>query len=164
MFSNIALPTPNFLEWDQWPEELLWETKCLHYACGLAFADTYNELIEKICSGDLFNNLEQLFKELGFCYRRIKSQAEIKECEYGIVVYDYLYSNLRLKEGKLYRISRREVHFARIKNGIWSHKCGATPPCLTSKEDIRKSILQDDRVEVEPAAYYAIHLPNKGTS
>ena len=94
-----------------------------------------------------------LLHELGLQYRRIKSPSEIKENEYGIVLYHYFYEvNYFFDE---------EIHLARIeKDGTWTHKFGWDyDASITNPQEIHDTILEDDNVDVTPEAYFAVRKP-----
>jgi len=148
-----------FISWDEWPKELEKTTRCLHYALGIPVADPSNVLIKKILNGDLLENIEKIFQELEFKYHKISSTKDLKDSEYGIVIYDYLYKEYKNVFGCKWYEDTREVHFVRIESGIWTHKPGTYPTSITSIGNIRSNILEMDKVEVFPTAYFAIQKP-----
>lgn len=158
MQEMIASPTWP-LSYDKWPNEL--NTNCIAYALGLPIDDPNIEIFNGILSDTPIEKLENLFNHLGLNHRRVSSQAEIKENEYGIVLYHYFYDEAMNCFGCKWTEKREETHLVRIElDGTWTHKFGwGYYPSITTPEEIHDTILHNDQVEVTPTAFFAIRKP-----
>lgn len=146
------------LTYDKWPNNLT--TNCISYALGLPIDDPEKEIFNDILSDNPIEKLENLFNILGLLHRRIESESEIKENEYGIVLYHYFYKEERNFCGCRWSEDMEEIHLVRIHNGTWTHKFGwYYDTSVTTPKQIHDIIFKNDNVEVIPTAFFAIRKP-----
>ncbi len=148
-----------FIPYDEWPNHL--NTNCIAYALGLPIDDPKKETFTSILCGNPIEKMYVLLDELELQYRRIKSPSEIKENEYGIVLYHYFYKVKYFFGGEWYSDDSEEIHLARIEqDGTWTHKFGWDyDASITNPQEIHDTILEDDNVDVTPEAYFAVRKP-----
>lgn len=148
-----------FIPWDKWPKGI--QTNCIAYALGLPIDDPKCVFFGRLLSEDPITKLIDTFDSLGLCYRQITSEAEIKENEYGIVLYHYFYKTIRKCFGCEWSEETEEIHLARIElDGTWTHKFGWNyDASTTTPEEIHGTILQYDNVDVSPTAFFAVRKP-----
>lgn len=145
-----------FKPYHMWDNNL--STNCIAYAIGLQIDDPKREFFREILLGSPIQKLEQIFSVLGFEHRRISSPSEIKEDEYGIVLYHYFYKEKKRAFGMEWEEDAEETHLVRIElDGTWTHKFGWDyDASITTPEEIHDTILEEDKLEVQPTAYFAI--------
>lgn len=144
-----------FIPWDKWPNHL--HTNCIAFALGLPIDDPKREIFREILSESPIEKLEKLFANLGFEHRRISSSNEIKNDEYGIVLYHYFYEEEMQQFGCRWAKTQEEIHLVRIENGIWFHKFGWDyDTSVTNLQEIHDVIFEYDNVDVSPTAYFAV--------
>lgn len=148
-----------FIPWDKWDNSL--STNCVAYALGLPINDPQMEIWGTILIDSPIEKLEKLFNDLNLCHRRINSESEIKENEYGIVLYHYFYKEEMHFCGCHWSEDLEENHLVRIEpDGTWTHKFGWDyDASMTNSKEIHDVILNDDKVEVSPTAFFAIRKP-----
>ena len=149
-----------FIPWDKWNNRL--NTNCIAYALGLPIDDPKKETFGTIISGGSpIEKLEKLFDDLSLCHRRITSESEIKENEYGIVLYHYFYKEERNFFGCTWYQDEEETHLVRIEqDGTWTHKFGWDyDTSVTNPQEIHDVILEEDMVDVSPTAFFAVRKP-----
>lgn len=149
----------NFIPWDEWDNTL--NTNCIAYALGLQIDDPKKEIFRTVLLKEPISNLEKIFKDLGFIYRRINSETELRSGEYGIVLYHYFYEDLVKLGDCIFTHNCEETHLVRIEpDGIWTHKFGWDyPTSQTNQVEIHDIILEYDNVDVKPTAYFAVRKP-----
>jgi len=137
---------------------------CIGFGLGIHLDDPSNSVFGSILAGNTIAKLKELFRNLNFSYRRITSENQLQEDEYGIVLYKYACQILYtfpfrfLGEGE-------EIHLARIErdsdgNWIWVERIGHCGPIeVTSDTKIRSRIQKEDGVEVEePLCMFAVKV------
>lgn len=148
-----------FIPYDKWPNHL--HTNCIAYALGLPIDDPYMEIFNYMLIDKPVDKLTKILEGLDLDYRIISNPSELRNDELCIVLYHYYYEKLRSLFGCSWTEHLEETHLARIElDGTWTHKFGWDyDPSITSPEEIHDIILQDDHVDVQPTAYFAIRKP-----
>lgn len=149
----------SFIPYDQWPNQF--HTNCIAYALGLPIDDPKMELFNHLLIGNAEEKLKMIFEELHFEYRKICDASELKDGEYGIVLYHYFYEERRNEFGCRWTEHLEENHLVRIEpDRTWTHKFGWNyDTSVTDPQEIHDIILHDDHVDVQPTAYFAVRKP-----
>lgn len=136
-------------------------TNCIAYALGCPIADPKMETWLDLLSGDAENKLYQILTDLGLTPRRIQNTSELRDGEYGIVLYNYFYTEYRSFFGCDWTEKIEECHLVRIElDGTWTHKFGWDyEPSVTTPQEIHDIILHDDGEDVSPSCFFAIRKP-----
>lgn len=146
----------NFTPYAEWDNTI--NTNCIAYALGLMVDDPKHVVFGPLLCGTPIENLQTVFEQLGFTYRRINTPSDLENGEYGIVLYHYFYEGTVRRFGFDCQVTFEETHLARIEpDGTWTHKFGWDyPSSVTTPEEIHKVILEDDNVDVSPTAFFAV--------
>ena len=145
-----------FIPYNLWPNEI--NTNCIAYALGLPLDDPRKETFSNLLGDNPIESLEEILKFFGFNPVRVESVSDIPKGSYGFVLYHYTYKEEKSFFGCSWTEDTSETHLVRIEpDGIWTHKFGwGYNTSTTTPEEIHDVILNDDKVDVSPIAFFHI--------
>lgn len=147
-----------FIPYNKWSVP---DTNCIAYAIGCPISDPKKETWNDLLEGDPENKLHSILTLLGLNPRKIRDASELRDGEYGIVLYNYFYKEHHYFCGCDWTEKVEECHLVRIElDGTWTHKFGWDyEPSVTTPKEIHDIILHDDGEDVSPSCFFAIRKP-----
>ena len=147
-----------FISYNKWSVPY---TNCIAYALGCPISDPKRETWNDLLSGNPEKKLYDILMILELNPRRIHDTSELRNDEYGIVLYNYFYKEHRSFCGCEWTEDVEECHLVRVElDGTWTHKFGWDyEPSVTTPQEIHDIILCDDGEDVSPSCFFAIRKP-----